>query len=156
MLLTAKFCQVNVISPPLFNKEPPEAGWCTGTDVSFWLSASVCPLIRPGNSIGPCAEGEQRYQMDIGRGVKKRWNGQKNGGIERRNMHTHPHTSITRVWKLWKNGQPTHLRPCTNPVKFFQYDLLRIRIKCYQAAIELNLCCLLKKKKRVIIHHKAS
>lgn len=144
ILLPAKFCPVNVLPP--FNKGPPEARWYTGTDVSFWPSASVCSLIRPGNSISPRSEGEQRYQMDIGRGVKKRWNGQKNGGIEQWNMHTHWRTSITRVWKPWKNAQPTHPLPCANPVKFLQYDLFRISIKCYQTAIELNLCCLLKKK----------
>lgn len=45
--------------------------------MSFWPSVTVCSLIRPGNSIGPRSEGEQRYQMDIGRGVKKKmkWTG---------------------------------------------------------------------------------
>lgn len=115
LIWNTKWCDVSCCPP---SKGPPEARWCTGTDVSFWPSAIVCSLISPGNSTGPHSEGEQRYQMDIGRGVKERWNGQKNGGTERQNMHTRPCTSITRVWKPWKNGRPTHPRPCANPVKF--------------------------------------
>lgn len=43
--------------------------------VSLWPSVSVCSLIRPGNSTGPRSEGEQRYQMDSGRGsqIGKNW-----------------------------------------------------------------------------------
>lgn len=153
MLLPGKFCPVNLIFS-LFNKGPPEARWCMETGMSFWPSVTVCSLIRPGNSIGPRSEGEQRYQMDIGRGVKKKWNGQTYGEVEQQKMHTHPCTNITTVSRPWKTSQPTHPQPCTNPIKFLQYDLLRIRIKCYQTAIKLNLCCLLKK--RVISCHKAS
>lgn len=61
----------------------------TDRHVSFWPSVSVCSLIRPGNSIGPCSEGEQRYQMDTGRGVKENGSGQKNDEMK---QQTHTHT----------------------------------------------------------------
>lgn len=42
------------------------------TGMSLWSSVSVCSLIRLGNSSGPRAEGEQRYQMDSARGATLR------------------------------------------------------------------------------------
>ena len=73
--------------------------------VSLWPSVSVCSLIRPGNSIGPRSEGEQRYQMDSWRGVeirKKNKMDRKKGENGRENTHTHTgkHTHNYTLSKL--------------------------------------------------------
>lgn len=103
--------------------------------VSLWPSVSVCSLIRPGNSIGPRSEGEQRYQMDSGRGVKIRNSKWTEKGREReRDRQTPAHKQLQHCQNCHErsanpNLHPPHPPPCTNPVASWQYDLIRIRIK---------------------------